>query len=349
MRWYIDDLILGERDIDSWAKAVIATKGESYLTTIATTYLSWIDDSKVITAYTSGSTGSPKLITHSKSSVVTSVHKTAQRFGLKPGMTILHNLPAQYIAGKIMLIRALVLDMDVVLTAPKLHMTIPTGHHYNFVAMTPLQMTYCLDIQPECIAHMDKIILGGAPVPHDLEDRLQDVPAEVYATYGMTETITHIATRPLNGPFRSPLYQPLDGVMISISEAHTLIITSDHLPGPIHTHDLVTIIDEHHFHILGRADDVINRGGVKLHPVLIESKLSSVLPYPFFIAAIDDDMAGQSPCLVIAKDNESDDTTIIDKAIQLLDKLERPQKVMIVPKLVYTPSGKIIKDLSYYR
>lgn len=346
MRLTLGDEVIEEKYLRKWS-AEHLTHGEDWIKDVAKSLLEWFDQEE-ITISTSGSTGPPKLIRHSKDAIIRSAQLTASFLGLQHGMTALNVLPAQYIAGRMMLYRALVLDMDITCLAPKLQLAqeiTDLQGHFDFSAMTPLQINRTLDESAEALDIIDTIIIGGASVSKTLQSRLLGLRSKCFATYGMTETITHVAMKSLNHPQES-YFEALPGIEFR-TEEDCLMISCPHLDiKQIRTNDIVSLKDKYSFHWKGRKDNVINRGGVKLHPEEIEEKLKPLLEERFFIAKRTAVEVGEEPILVIEGDgSDKDYRSLLDP---LLPKLSRPTAIYWVHRLKETPTGKIIRDIDQY-
>ena len=301
----------------------------------------WLNPSKTIEVTTSGSTGTPKTITLQKEYMINSALATGSYFGIRAGDTALMCLSAEFIAGKMMLIRAIVLGLDLDVVAPS---ATPMGHSsksYDFCAMVPLQATNSLP----ALTKIGTLILGGAPVSSKLRQELKSLKTNIYETYGMTETISHIAVKQIasEGLLRNSSYfQTLPAIQITTDERGCLVITA---PGisedKIVTNDLVTLRDTSHFEWLGRYDNVINSGGIKLIPEQIEAKLASSLNNRFFIAGVPDADLGEK--LVLFVEGQLDADQLLDqlKGQKRLSKFEIPKKVVKVATFKETKSGKV--------
>ena len=354
MKLYIQEDIIDRNDLMSWALEKGQRNEERWVVDIAEAIIAWFDRSKKVSISTSGSTGSPKIISHSKESMKISARMTAERFHLQSGMCSHNCLPARYIAGKMMLIRALEIDMDQICVAPRLALSMPhilqEADRIHFSAMTPMQLSATLDKHPDFINKIDQLILGGAPIPRSLMTRIQQLKTRTHATFGMTETITHIATRQVNGLEQQEAFEVLKGVEIS-AEDDNLIIKAKHLGSdPIKTTDQVELISDRQFTWLGRSDDVINRGGVKIHPAQVEKKLSQAIQQRYIITAEGDGLSGYKPALVIESRRFSHaDMKDLHDAIKDLDKLQRPENIYFVAQLIETPTSKVKRDINLYR
>ena len=296
--------------------------------------LDWLDEKNVVLVKTSGSTGHPKTIQLNKESMVNSAMATAQYLGLEPGDSALHCLPSQYIAGKMMLVRALVLGLEIDLVIPTSQPVFDYNKHYRFCAMLPMQLQSTLIH----LQNIDILIVGGSPVSIDLITAIQDLKTKVFATYGMTETVTHIALKSLNKGIEKPFFETLPNVVISQDERDCLVIEAPRVTSEkILTNDIVKLHSATTFEWLGRFDNVINSGGLKLFPEQIEAQLKGKIKSHFFMASEADDTLGQRLILVV----ESDDTSLDKFVFEGLSKFEIPKNIYAVSKFVRTETGKI--------
>lgn len=302
----------------------------------------WQDDSEFIDVKTSGSTGQPKTISLSKQAMVNSAIATGDYFGLEPGNTALMCLPANYIAGKMMLVRALILGLEIEVIEPKTNPVFDNEVHYDFCAMIPIQLQNTL-------SHIDNIktiIVGGASVSYQLKEQIQDLNTNVFETYGMTETITHVAVKKLNNfntdkdfnTVEASYFETLPNVKISQNKSQCLVIDAPNiLEETIETNDVVKLHSATTFEWLGRKDNVINSGGVKLFPEQIETKLQSQIASRFFISKENNDKFGEQVILVV----EDKDFNLKPSDLKDLSKLEVPKNIYTVYKFIETSSGKV--------
>jgi len=293
----------------------------------------WQDDCNTITLKTSGSTGTPKTILMQKQAMVNSALATGFYFNLKPKDKVLLCLPAHYIAGKMMLIRAMVLGLEIDSIAPKSKLNIDTEIHYNFAAMVPMQLNNSLNF----IDNIKTIIVGGAKVSLTLQLKLQSLKTSFFETYGMTETVSHIAVKQLNHK-QSTGFKTLPNIIISQDNRGCLVIDAPRVSSnKIVTNDVVKLISKSEFIWLGRADNIINSGGVKVFPEQIENLLSSKINSRFFIASESDDTLGTRVILIIESEKYSIDASVFSA----LDAFSKPKKTYFLNRFIETTSGKI--------
>lgn len=301
---------------------------------------------------TSGSTGAPKLIKHTKESMIRSAKLTLERFQLEEGYKSLLCLPIQFIAGKMMYVRSNIAHGELHVSPPTVNPMKFITEEYDFISMTPLQFSRGLEQHEDRLKLIKKILIGGAPISSELQSKIKSLNTncEIYHSYGMTETITHIAIKPLNGLSQSQYFHSLPEVRLMESDRKTLVISADHLPlSPIITNDLVQLIDPSTFIWLGRTDDIINTGGLKVNPYELEQALRSVVLFPFFIGAIPDPKLGQKVVLIIECPDNKEVLIKIWRDIQHVgEKNHRPKELMVVRKMKLTKTGKLIRDLNQY-
>ncbi|WP_196885197.1 AMP-binding protein [Aureivirga sp. CE67] len=303
----------------------------------------WFDSSDTITVKTSGSTGAPKLISLKKEQMIESAKATGLFFDLQKDTKALLNLSADYIAGKMMLVRTMVLGWHLTIVSPESNPLKNLSETFDFGAMVPLQLHESLNE----ISQIKKIIIGGGAVSPELQKKIQNVSSEIYATYGMTETITHIAAKKLNHiqTKEDSYYQILPNISISKDERDCLVIDASKISDEkVITNDLVNIIDEKHFEWLGRFDSVINSGGIKLIPEQIEAKLSEIIESRFFVSGILDEKLGEKLVLIIeGKKTEKLESEILNKikSSDSLNKFEKPKEIYFIEKFVETETKKI--------
>ena len=311
-------------------------EGEDFEKPVGDFLLDWFDSKPYIEMQTSGSTGTPKTIKVDKQAMVNSAIATGDFFGLQSGNRALQCLPVKYVAGKMMLIRSIVLGLDLDFVAPTSHPMEGLEDKYDFAAMVPMQAQNSL----KELYNVKKLIVGGARISASLEKELMKLPTEVYETYGMTETITHIAAKRVG----EKVFTVLPHVTISYDDRNCLVIHAPKIiaEDTVVTNDLVELVNENQFKFLGRIDNVINSGGVKIMPEQVEQKLDGKLDRRFFITSKEDKELGEKVVLVVEGDSFDIDTTIFD----CLDKYEHPREILFVSKFKETENGKVLRKES---
>ncbi|MDG1760419.1 MAG: AMP-binding protein [Flavobacteriaceae bacterium] len=297
----------------------------------------WFNDSPTITLTTSGSTGIPKQIAIAKKAMVASALATGDFFNLQPDMTALLCLPANFIGGKMMIVRSWVLGLQLTIATPSQNPLIGIEATFDFCAMTPYQLQHSLG----SLSQISILLVGGASVSETLCGKIQDAKARVFETYGMTETVSHIAVRHLNGKTSHPFFQSFPEVALSLDSRGCLVVHAPQIsPTPVVTNDLVRLHGSSSFEWLGRLDSVVNSGGIKLIPEQIERALSSLFSQRFFVAGLPDAQYGQKLVLVV-EGNTSEHSVASLKQKSSLPSIQLPKEVFLVTKFSETPSGKI--------
>ena len=310
----------------------------------------WFSEKDYVIVHTSGSTGIPKAIKLQKKQLQNSAVATGDFFKLDEKTTALLCLPIEYIAGKMMLVRAVTLGwhLDVISSSSnplKLNLT-----SYDFSAMVPLQVENSIDK----LHQIKKLIVGGGAVSNSLQEKLQEVTTEVFATYGMTETITHIAVKKLNNfglpkgnATNNTCYKILPNTTIYKDERNCLVIKNTSISDKvIFTNDVVALISDTQFKWLGRFDNVINSGGIKLYPEKIEADLSKIIRQRFFVAGIKDEKLGEKLVLLIESAGDksiklTDQLNSEMKNSKLFSKFEIPKEIHFIDRFAETETKKI--------
>ena len=301
----------------------------------------WQNDEPTVWVHTSGSTGTPKPLQVEKERMRASARLTCSFLGLKEGDSALLCMPLQYIAGKMVVVRSLVAGLRLLPVAPCGHPLKDLTEIPTFAAMIPMQVYNTLQVPEECSKLMEikHLIIGGGAIDDALGRELKAFPNHVWSTYGMTETLSHIALRRLNGAEASDWYTPFENVRIRLSEENTLII---HAPSvcaeELTTNDIAEINDEGKFRILGRKDNTINSGGVKIQIEQVEAALKEHLDIPFQITARKDAKFGEIVVLLYNKVKEEADIRRICE--EKLPAYWVPKIYLPVEELPLTGTGK---------
>lgn len=336
LRFKLNDYHYSFNDLMEVAYSFVK-EGETYQQELGEFLLDWLDKSDHIIVKTSGSTGKPKYLKIKKQAMVNSAIMTGDYFNLEPGNKILSCLPSNFIAGKMMIVRALVLGLELDMVEPRALPLIDYEKDYDFCAFTPMQLKNFA----KYFNKIKTVIVGGGRVSEPIKALVQDKKPNVYETYGMTETVSHIAVKKLNNFTNTEsdnYFKTLPGITVSSDDRGCLVINAPELSDEkIVTNDIVTVQSENSFEWLGRFDNVINSGGVKLYPEVIEEKLQSKIKEQFFIASQPDDTLGDKLVLVLESKTNNLDTSIFES----LEKFEKPKEILTINKFIETSSGKI--------
>lgn len=310
-------------------------EGQEYEKSVGDFILDWFDKKDYMEMSTSGTTGDPKPVRIEKKAMMESALATGDFFDLSPGNKVLHCLPMKYVAGKMMFIRAFILGLDMKFVAPSSHPLEGIDEKFDFCAMVPLQAKNSL----KDLYKVKKLIIGGGKVHKALEQELLKLPIKIYETYGMTETITHIAAKKVG----EKAFTVLPNVTVSADERKCLVIDAKYISDKkIVTNDIVNIVSDKQFEWIGRIDNVINSGGVKLIPEQIEEKLSTLIPRRYFVYGQADETLGEKVVLYV----EGEPIVIEESVFNVLDKFEKPKEIIFIPKFKETATGKIMRKES---
>jgi O-succinylbenzoic acid--CoA ligase len=323
VRWDLsEDLRASELPDDSWAQA------------IGKAVENWFDASDTIELYTSGSTGSPKPIRHRKEAMVESAKRTSEALELQPGTRAWLVMPVEFVGGFMMLVRAIEGGWNLWASEPKLALELPQ-ESLDFAAMTPLQAT----ASRPALKGIDQVLLGGAPTGEGYEAK-----SKVWESFGMTETISHIALRRLWPTPSEVAFQPLRGVRVSVDDSGCLVLDAPHLGVvDLHTNDEVELEEQGGFIWKGRKDEVINTGGVKVHPEAIEYAASQLDSRPCRAYGAPHPNLGQEVVLAVHGTGSPEEAEVLRLALlNRLPKHHAPKRVEF-RTLDQTPSGKWIR------
>ena len=313
----------------------------------------WLSGQQEFIVKTSGSTGEPKPIILTRNQMIASAKLTGKTFGLQAGDSALVCLNVDYIGGMMMLVRGMELGLKLTVVEPSGNpFQLTNNQVFNFYAFVPLQMQNLLEIEKNKITLncAKAIIVGGAAVNDVLEKEIQNLEVPVYSTYGMTETVSHIAIRRMNGVKKSNNFQVLEGVKIGLDERNCLNIVAEASNNDlIQTNDIVEILNGNEFKLIGRFDNIINSGGVKIQlekvEKLIENEIKILTLNRFFTYGIADTKLGQKLVLIVeGEEVKTEIKELFFKNIQeILSKYEIPKDVYFVKSFVETQTGKIDK------
>ncbi len=321
----------------------IKTSTEQWQLDIYVFILEWLDKNKQVKAKTSGSTGTPKEILLEKAKMIESAKMTGKFFKFQKEDKALLCLSPLFIAGKMMIIRAIVWQMNLICVKPDGHPLDELIPNIDFAAMIPLQVSNSIHNKSQ-IGKIKTILIGGGLVDRNLEYKLDDINCNFFSSFGMTETLSHVAIKTLNGSNKSDTYKALNSITFTIDDRDCLKIRSKKLLNKeIITNDIVNLISTSEFEWLGRFDHVINSGGIKLFPEQIEEKLSPHIKQAFFLIGIPDEYLGEKMILFIESDNRSEEQKkkILAEIEPYLENFQLPRDIYIVSEFKKTSTGKI--------
>ncbi len=317
----------------------------------------WFSDEAYMVLQTSGSTGKAKRIRASKEAMLRSAEETCKALKLQEGDTAILCISPQYIGGMMMIVRAMLQKMKLVLAPVQANPLSPQSLDLEqvsqagsfFIALVPMQVQSILSEQASrsLFKQINKVIIGGASLKADLLKELKDFPNEIYSTYGMTETLSHIALKRLSGEQANRGYYPLEGVKLRLSEDGSLNIFAPYISEEwLETNDLAKLSEDGSFELLGRRDNVVNSGGVKLQIEKLEALISTMLPYPIALTSITDEKLGEALVLLIPKEQDhipqkEETQALLSKLKSELPRYSAPKQIVYCKTIPQTPNGKI--------
>ena len=299
----------------------------------------WRNDSPTVLVHTSGSTGKPKPMWVEKRRMEASARMTCDFLGLREGDTALLCLPLDYIAGKMVVVRSLVRGLRLVCVEPSGEPLGTEAGRIDFAAMVPMQVWSSLRVpeQRERLMRIRQLIIGGGAIDDALSRELVGLPNQIWSTYGMTETLSHIALRRLNGPEASEWYTPFAGVTLSQTAEGCLVIDAPLVcDGQLITNDIAELANDGRFKILGRKDNVICSGGLKIQAEEVERLLSAHLREPFIITKRRDEKFGEVAVLLTEGDTAAAKTI----CEQVLPKYWQPRAYVHIDRIPLTATDK---------
>lgn len=293
--------------------------------------------------HTSGSTGAPKAFAAEKSRMRASARATIAFLGLKPGCTNLLAMPLRFIAGKMVVVRSVECGLNLIPVEPCANPFLEHREAVDLCALTPMQAATVLanPATSRFLLESRAVILGGGPVDEELTAKLQSAQGAVYASYGMTETLSHVALRRLNGPTADAGFRALPGVTISLSALNTLQIEAPAVAAQtLITHDRARFNPDGTFSLIGRLDNVINTGAVKIQIEEVEAKLKPFISGRFAVSARKSRLFGEEVVLVLEGAPALLSALDFSRMRQALGRFKRPHWVVCISELPLTGSGK---------
>lgn len=329
----------------------------------------WNNDAQTIHVQTSGSTGAPKKMNVRKDRMIESAKMTCDFLGLQSGDTALLCMNLDYIGAKMMVVRSLVRQLHLIQVAPSGHPLAKVDVPITFAAMVPLQVYNSLQVPEEWekLRQIKHLIIGGGAIDDALAAQLHDFPHAVWSTYGMTETLSHIALRRLNGLESSSWYTPLQGIKVSTNADDCLVIDAPMLcDSPIVTNDIAEIRatstsegqNALAFRIIGRRDNVINSGGVKIQMEELERLIRPFLTMPYMVTKRKSEKFGEIVVLMVEREGDDEGATVEEKSeLPILQAIHRllhralprywePRLYLSVDRIPMTETGKLNRALA---
>lgn len=353
MSYLFESIRINQREV---AVSRIVSGEETGLTAFETATFEfiydWLRGKNSFLQKTSGSTGLPKEITITRKQITESANRTLKALTITKGDAALVCLHTQYIAGKMMLARALEFNLKIEATEPSSDplQSLPEDFQNGFGAFVPHQLATMLQ-QPnrrDQLNRMKAILVGGAAVNETLSKKIRSLQCPVYATYGMTETVSNIALQKLNGPDAQTYFYPLPGISVATNDQNCLVITVPELETPILTNDIAELHADKSFRILGRLDNMINSGGIKILPESLEPETERILHHlgiskSFLFSSIPHDTLGDQ--LILIMDGSPlpvhAENQLVEEFRKRVKPHEVPKQFRYLPDFNYTASGKV--------
>lgn len=316
--WSASDFVRADGTPGPWTSKALEADPLSFEAELGRFLTEFFSPGAAVTVHTSGSTGAPKAFAAEKSRMRASARATIAFLGLKPGCTNLLAMPLRFIAGKMVVVRSVECGLNLIPVEP---------------CANPATSRFLLESRA--------VILGGGPVDEELTAKLQSAQGAVYASYGMTETLSHVALRRLNGPTADAGFRALPGVTISLSALNTLQIEAPAVAAQtLITHDRARFNPDGTFSLIGRLDNVINTGAVKIQIEEVEAKLKPFISGRFAVSARKSRLFGEEVVLVLEGAPALLSALDFSRMRQALGRFERPHWVVCISELPLTGSGK---------
>jgi O-succinylbenzoic acid--CoA ligase len=322
-----------------YSKAEFLTGDSEYINQINQFIYEWFNEKDFIISKTSGSTGTPKEIKLRKSFLRASARMTGNYFNFKESDSLLLSLPIFGIGGKMIVIRAIEFNTKLIVVSPQNNPLSLVQHlKIKIASFVPYQINKIIEKDKTLFDNIENILIGGAPINLSTKNKLQTIKSNCFETFGMTETYSHIAIQ--NIKKKDDYFTVFDSINIETKD-NCLFVKAPSLGiEGLKTNDLIELKNEKQFKWIGRADNVINSGGIKLHPEEIEKKLESVIDCPFFIGKELNSDFGEIIILII-ESNKPIELDIIKKLKQILSSFEMPKKSYFIENFIYTNTQKI--------
>ena len=308
----------------------------------------WQNNNPMYSFETSGSTGKPKKIIIQRDQIQSSAEATIQYLGLQNQDQVLLCLNPNFIASIMMVARCIINNMDLHVQRPASNPLETLRAEINFASFVPFQIYRMIeDNNIDQLKSIKNILIGGAPLSNSAFEVLASLDTNIYLTYGMTETVSHIALMPVKGSHSDANFQIIPGIEIDQDADLCLKIKGKVTNNQwIQTNDVIEIKNEKEFKWIGRRDDVINSGGIKIHPEQIEKTLQEILSFPFIISWRENEKLGRE-CIIISENHEisQGQLTLIKEMIEnKFSKFHIPKSANSVHQFPRTESGKLKRE-----
>lgn len=297
-----------------------------------------------LTVKTSGSTGIPKEIHFTMNQAFESAKLSNSFFNIDNSSILLLPMNIDFVGAKMLIVRAFVAKAKIWIVAPTANVfeNGPSYVLFDFIALTPYQLLSTLEKTPLSFLQVRKCLIGGSTISNELFRKIEDLSSDCkfYESFGMSETLSHIAIKTLGSS--EDVFRVIDGYHIEVSSEGQLSIQCPFMDNKVISNDIVELFDDKSFQFLGRKDFVINSGGIKIHPELLENSLQEIFHFPFYFTKEKDERLGEILILVILTSNEKSDAEILEQCKkQIKNKYHFPKKIKRLNTFEYTQNGKI--------
>jgi O-succinylbenzoic acid--CoA ligase len=308
----------------------------------------WLSSQENFKFQTSGSTGTARMVSFTREQIRKSALRTISVLGMSKGETVLVCLDTGFVAGKMMLVRALEADLKIIAVAPSSNPFEKINTPIDYVSLVPMQLqqTLVTSSGKSILNSLKAGLVGGAAVSKTLSDEMRPISSPIFETYGMTETISNIALRRLSGSKTDSMFKTMPGVTIDADDRGCLVVHDAETGIGVVTNDIAEVRSNTLFAILGRVDNVINTGGIKVSPEVIELKIepslrASGFSNHFIVTSIADEKLGQKVVLLLEASVPADEDSLLKSIASRLLTYERPRKVYGIDNFAYTSTGKV--------
>lgn len=342
----IDDQIFSKDDLLSMTGDIIKSgREEKWRRNLYNFITDFLEENADLSQKTSGTTGEARILRLERDAMVRSARMTLDYFGLLPGDSAMLCLPVDYIAGKMMVVRALVGGLNLLTGKPTGKPMEIFDRPVDFAAMVPMQLFESLK-KPEQIRLIKKLIVGGGEIGPVLRKAITEIQGtEIYETFGMSETYTHFAVRRINSAGHEVNFRILEGAKVGTDPRGCATVNIPGITeGEVVSNDLIEMKDHNSFVWLGRIDNVINSGGIKIIPEVLEEKIRRMIDQELVITGIPDDKLGKKIVLVVESDSKD---LPIDEWMRLLRARLRdheiPRAIYVIPELPRNAAMKVVR------
>jgi o-succinylbenzoate---CoA ligase len=314
----------------------------------------WLSGAQSYTFHTSGSTGKPKALVFTRKQIVHSITQTAESLGLNSGQTALLCLDPNYTGGRMVLLRSLHLGMNLIAVEPRANpfLSLEQNIKVDVTSLVPYQLQAILKENPDRLNSLGAVLVGGGSLSNHLTSALANAACPVYLTYGMTETLSHIALRKVSGSSPDHHFTVFPDISIDQDERGCLVIQASYLGDePIVTNDLVELSGPDRFEWKGRIDHAINSGGIKMIPEILEPEIEMALheigvSTNFFLAGREHPTLGEEMMLVLEGKplTEAQQQTLLERLRSRLGTFQSPRLICFIPQFAYAANEKINRE-----